>query len=314
MPDLSGLDFTSGFWRWFVTIPTVVGILWMAWFAYRYSRGVTVKPGTKVETMGHVWDGDLAEYNNPLPGWWLNLFYLTLAWGAVFLVFYPGLPVFEGLKKWSQYKQYDAEITAANEKYSPLFDKYKTLDIPTTVKDPNAISIGQRLFSTYCTQCHGSDARGAKGFPNLTDGDWIWGGNPEQIETTILDGRQAAMPAWGSLLDANKINDVAEYVLSLSGRPVDAAVAARGHEVFTQNCAVCHGADGKGNQQMGSANLTDDIWLYGGSQQRVRETITGGRQGHMPAHREFLGEAKVHLLAAYVYSLSHPSDSNTSTK
>ena len=304
MPDISGLDFTSGFWKWYVTIPTVLGILWCGYFAYRFSGR---SAGQKVETMGHVWDENLEEYNNPLPRWWLNMFYLTVAWGAVFLVFYPGLPVFEGLKKWSQYKQYDAEIAAADAKYGPIFEKFAGQDIPALAGNPEAITVGKRLFATYCIQCHGADARGARGYPNLADGDWLWGGTPEQIQETILNGRQGIMPPWAELLGEEKVNDVAEYVLSLSGRPVDAAVAARGKEVFTQNCVACHGPDGKGNPALGAANLTDETWLYGGSQERVRETINAGRQGRMPAHKEFLGEAKVHLLAAYVYSLTQQS-------
>lgn len=312
MPDLSGFDFVSGFWKWWITIPTVIGILWMAWFAYSMSaRGA---PPQKLDTMGHTWDGDLQEYNNPLPKWWLNMFYLTIAWGSVFLVFYPGLPAFEGILKWTQYRQYESEVGAADAKYGPIYQKFASQDIPTLAADPAAITVGQRLFSTYCIQCHGSDARGAPGFPNLADGDWLWGGTPEQIQTTILEGRQGAMPAWGPILGPEKVNDAAEYVLSLSGRPVDATVAARGKEIFAQNCAACHGADGKGNPMLGAPNLTDDVWLYGGSQARVRETLTNGRQGRMPAHKEFLGEAKVHVLAAYVYSLSRQSGSAAAEK
>ena len=254
--------------------------------------------------MGHVWDEDLQEYNHPLPRWWLNLFYITLAWGAVFLLFYPGLPIFEGLKKWTQYKQYEEELSAADAKYGPIFEKFAAQDIPSLAKNTEAITIGQRLFATYCIQCHGSDARGARGYPNLADTDWLWGGSPAQITETILNGRQGVMPAWGQILGEEKVDDVAEYVLGLSGRPVDPVVSQRGAAVFAQNCVACHGADGKGNQALGAPNLTDNVWLYGGSQLRVRETIRDGRQGQMPPHREFLGEAKVHLLATYVFSLS----------
>jgi cytochrome c oxidase cbb3-type subunit 3 len=305
MPDLSGLDFYSGAWKWFICIPTVLGIVWMAWFAVRLSKR---QPGQKLETMGHVWDQDLEEYNNPLPRWWLNLFYITLVWGVLYLLFYPGLTVFEGLKKWTQYKQYDEEIAAANAKFGPIFERFHAQDVATLATNPEALTIGQRLYSTYCTQCHGSDARGARGYPNLTDTDWLWGGAPERIEETILNGRTGAMPGWGPMLTAEKIHDVTEYVVKLSGRPADATTAARGQEVFTQTCAACHGADGKGNPTLGAPNLTDDIWLYGGSQARLKETITNGRQGNMPAHKEFLGEAKARLLAAYVYSLSRPAE------
>src|SRR3990172_376608 len=300
MPDLSGLDFTSGLWKWFICIPTVLGVLWIAYITYRLSARLA--PGQKVETTGHVWDEDLQENNNPLPRWWLNLFYITIIWGVIYFALYPGLAVFSGIKGWTQYKQYDEEVGAADARFGPIFDKFRTQDIPTVAKDPEALKIGQRLFSTYCTQCHGSDARGARGFPNLTDNEWQWGGTPEKIEETILNGREGAMPPWGEMLGEQKSFDAVEYVLGLSGREGDPVVAERGKEIFAQNCAACHGPDAKGNPAMGAPNLTDDVWLHGGSQERVRDTVLKGRLNRMPPHKEFLGEAKVHLLAAYVYS------------
>lgn len=296
-------DFVSGFWVWFIAIPTLAGILGMAWFVYRYSGRPAA--GQKVETMGHVWDETLAEYNNPLPRWWLNLFYITLVFGFVYLLLYPGLGSFAGFFKWTQTTQYDAEVGAADERYGPIYDKYVKQDLQAVAANPEALAIGKRLFSTYCTQCHGSDARGARGFPNLTDNDWLWGGEPAKIKETITNGRLGMMPAWEPVIGHEGVVSAAEYALSLSGRQVDSAVAAKGKELFAKNCAACHGADGKGNQMLGAPNLTDEVWLHGASQERVLESVGKGRQGRMPPHQEFLGEAKVHLLAAYVYSLSH---------
>jgi cytochrome c oxidase cbb3-type subunit 3 len=300
-------DFVSGFWTWFIAIPTLAGIIGLIWFTYRYSAGHA--PGQKVETMGHVWDENLAEYNNPLPRWWLNLFYITLFFGLGYLLYYPGLGTFEGLGKWTQQGQYDAEIETAKAKYDPIYDKYLAQDLAAVAADGEALTIGKRLFSTYCTQCHGADARGARGFPNLADNDWLYGGEPAKIKETIMGGRQGMMPPWEPVIGAEGAVAAAEYVLSLTGKSTDTAAAAKGKELFDKNCAACHGADGKGNQMLGAPNLTDDIWLFGGTPERVHETVLKGRQGRMPAHQEFLGEAKVHLLAAYVYSLSQGGSS-----
>jgi cytochrome c oxidase cbb3-type subunit 3 len=194
----------------------------------------------------------------------------------------------------------------ADAEYGPLFKRYANMDIAAVAADPAARRMGERMFVSYCAVCHGSDARGARGFPNLRDHDWLYGGEPDTIQQTILDGRNGVMPAWEQVLGGEAgVSDVAEYVLSLSGRKVDAAAAARGKEKFATYCVACHGPDGKGNHAMGAPNLTDNIWLYGGSKKAVMETIAKGRNGKMPAHREFLGKEKVHLLAAYVYSLSH---------
>jgi cytochrome c oxidase cbb3-type subunit 3 len=298
-------DFTSSFWNWFVIVLTILSIIACFWLIRWMSTGKK-KPGEKVDTMGHVWDEDLAELNNPLPGWWLGLFYITLFFGMGYLMLYPGLGNFPGLLDWTSKGQYNEEMEAAKERYEPLFQKYRSQDIVTVAQDPQAVKIGERLFMNYCSTCHGSDARGARGFPNLRDNDWLWGGAPQAIETTILDGRNAVMPAWEASLGGSEgVSDVTEYVLSLSGRDHDGTAAERGKAKFDMFCVACHGADGKGNQALGAPDLTDSTWLYGGTKTSIMETIAKGRQGVMPAHREFLGEAKVHLLAAYVYSLSH---------
>ena len=299
-------DFTSGFWSWYVIVGVVGGIAGMFWLNRWMSVGPRPRAGEKVKTMGHVWDEDLQELNNPLPRWWLNLFYVTLFFGVGYLALYPGLGTFRGLLGWTETGQYDREMAAADKQFGPLYEKYFKEDLLTLANDREALKTGERLFVNYCSSCHGSDAGGGPGFPNLRDDDWLYGGDPQTIQTTILNGRQGAMPAWGAVLGPEGVSNVAEYVLSLSGRGTDTAAAAAGKEKFQQLCVACHGPEGKGNQAMGAPNLTDNIWLYGGSKKTIMETIDKGRNGRMPAHAEFLGEAKVHLLAAYVYSLSHP--------
>jgi cytochrome c oxidase cbb3-type subunit 3 len=297
-------DFTSSFWNWYIIIPTIAGIIG-CFFLVGWLSGGTVKPGEKAKSMGHVWDENLEEFNNPLPRWWLNLFYITLVFGLVYLVLYPGLGSFPGLLDWTSTGQYQREVDIADASYGPLFTKYREMPIIAVAADPEAQKMGERLFVNYCSVCHGSDARGARGFPNLRDNDWLYGGSPEQIEQTVLNGRSGVMPAWQDALGGDQgVADVVQYVLSLSGRNVEQAAAGRGKEKFQTLCVSCHGADGKGNQALGAPNLTDNIWLYGGSEKIVTETIAKGRNGQMPAHKEFLGEDKVHLLAAYVYSLS----------
>ena len=296
-------DFTSPFWSWFIIILVVAGIIALFAFNIVWSEPKWAS-GKKPQTMGHVWDGDLQELNNPLPRWWLNLFYITLVFSVVYLVLYPGLGKFSGVLGWSELKQYEQQVEAANEQYGPLYEKYFREHIPVLSRDQQAMKTGERLFVTYCSICHGSDARGAPGFPNLRDGEWLHGGKPEQIEKTILDGRAAVMPPWGSALGREGVFNVAEYVLSLNGRRVNEEAARAGAATFQKICASCHGPDGKGNEALGAPDLTNDSWLYGGSQQTVIKSIAEGRQGRMPAFKDFLGEAKVHLLAAYVYSFS----------
>ena len=289
------------FWNLYIIIPTVLGLLACVWLVFANSKG---KSSEQDETMGHVWDEDLEEYNNPLPRWWLNMFYITLIFGGIYLVLYPGLGNFKGLLGWSQIGQYEDEVQAADEVYGPLYQKFAQTDLKALTKDSEAMKAGQRLFSTYCATCHGSDAGGAVGFPNLRDADWQWGGEPAVIKTTILNGRIGIMPAWAKALNEQERDAVAAYVRSLSGNSDDAEKIALGADKYKMLCVACHGAEGKGNPALGAPNLTDEYWLYGGSQRAVMQTIENGRQGKMPAHGEFLGEAKVHLLAAYIYSLS----------
>jgi cytochrome c oxidase cbb3-type subunit 3 len=296
-------DFTSSFWSWYIIIPTVGGII--ACFLMIRWLSTDINPEDEGKKMDHVWDGDLVELNNPLPSWWLKMFYITLYFSIGYLVLYPGLGSFKGLLGWTSIGQYQHEIDVADAKYGPLFKKYQEMPIVAVADDPEARRMGERLFVNYCATCHGSDARGARGFPNLRDNDWLYGGAPEVIEQTILDGRNGVMPAWKDALGGDEaVADMSEYVFSLSGRNVDQAAATRGAEKYQMLCVACHGADGTGNQALGAPNLTDNIWLYGGSSKQVMESIGMGRTGVMPPHREFLGEDKVHLLAAYIYSLS----------
>ncbi len=295
----------SQFWNLFIIIPVVLGLLGCVWLVFANSKG---KRAEQDETMGHVWDEDLEEYNNPLPRWWLNMFYITLIFGGIYLLLYPGLGNFRGLLGWSQIGQYEEQVQAAEQVYGPLYQKFAQTDLKTLAKDPEAMQAGQRLFSTYCATCHGSDAGGAVGFPNLRDGDWQWGGDPEVIKTTIMNGRTGVMPGWAKAMNEQEREAVAVYVRSLSTHTGDPDKIALGAEKYKTLCVACHGAEGVGNPALGAPNLTDGTWLYGGSQRAVLKTIEQGRQGQMPAHGEFLGEAKVHLLAAYVYSLSPTAD------
>jgi cytochrome c oxidase cbb3-type subunit 3 len=296
-------DFTSSFWNWFIIIPTIGGII--ACFLLIRWLSAAISPQDQAKSMGHVWDEDLEELNNPLPRWWLGMFYITLVFGLGYLLLYPGLGTFPGLLGWTSISQYQQEVDIGDAKYGPLFSKYQGMSIPAVASDATARKMGERLFVNYCATCHGSDARGARGFPNLRDNDWLYGGAPEQIEVSILNGRNGVMPAWEQALGGEQgVTDVTEYVFKLGGRKIDATAAARGQEKYQMLCVSCHGADGTGNQLLGAPNLIDNVWLYGGSPVRVMESIAIGRNGIMPPHGDFLGKDKVHLLAAYVYSLS----------
>ena len=293
-------DFLSGFWSIYVAVIALVSIVGCGVFLWVQSTA-KISAGN---TTGHVWDENLAEYNNPLPNWWRWLFYITLFFAVAYLALYPGLGAFQGSKAWTMRGQYDDEMAKAEADYGPKYSQFLKQEVPVLAVNAEAREMGQRLFLTYCAQCHGSDARGAKGFPNLTDGDWLWGGTGAQIAESIAKGRVAMMPAKGMKPDLNgdQIKDLAHYVRSLSGLSADAGRVQKGKELFAQACIACHGPEGKGMVGL-APNLTDQIWLYGSSEDAIIETITKGRQNQMPAFGDFLGDAKVHLLAAYVYGL-----------
>lgn len=296
-------DFTSSGWSLFIMVVTAVGILGCLWLTVSLSRKNA--PGEQVGTTGHKWDDTLEEFNHPLPRWWVWLFYITIAFSIVYLVLYPGFGSNQGTFGWSSTGQYDEEVKKANAAVAPLFEKYLKSDIQQVAADPQAKAMGERLYLTYCVQCHGSDARGSKGFPNLADNDWLYGGEPATIEQTLLGGRNGAMPPMAAAVgSASDVEDVANFVMSLSGSGHDAVKASRGKEKFAA-CAACHGAEGKGNPALGAPNLTDKTWLYGGSIATVTEGINKGRAGHMPAFKDLLGEGKIRVLAAYVWGLSN---------
>lgn len=295
-------DFTSDFWSYYVAVITLASIGACALLLWAMSTRRA--PGQKVETMGHVWDEDLAEYNNPLPNWWRWMFYITIVFGIAYLALYPGLGRYAGLYKWTSGVQYEGEQAKAAQNYGPLFARYASMDAMAVAADPQAMEIGQRLFLNYCSQCHASDARGGKGFPNLADGDWLYGGDPATIEATVTSGRNGVMPPFGPILGEEGVKNAANYVLSLSGASANAAAAVKGKETFATYCVACHGAEGKGNPAFGAPNLTDKTWLYGGSEATISQTIQGGRNNHMPAWGEFLGKEKTHVVASYVWSLS----------
>ena len=296
-------DFNSEFWHWYISILTVLSILACVWLVRWMTAGFVKKD--EVESTGHVWDSDLTELNNPLPRWWLGLFYITLAFGGFYLLLYPGLGSFEGFLKWTSKGQYEQEVTLMEAEVGPLFAKYQQTPVLDLIKDDDALKIGERLYLNYCSTCHGSDARGARGFPNLRDTDWQWGGAPENIKATLLHGRIAVMPSWEAALGGEAgVNEVTQYLLRLSNRATIDELADKGKAKYDIFCVACHGPEGKGNPALGAPNLTDDVWLYGGSITRIAESLVKGRNGQMPAFGEFLGEAKVHLLTAYVYANS----------
>ena len=302
-------DFTNEFWSIYIAIITIVSILACAWLLW--TMGGRKVSGSGTETTGHTWDETLGEYNNPLPRWWMWMFYITIGFAFVYLALYPGLGSYGGSLGWSQTKQYEEEVAEANAVHGPLFAKYAGMPVEQVALDPSARAIGERLFLNYCSQCHGSDARGSKGFPNLTDRDTQWGGSADAIKTSIAEGRNGVMPPLAAALGtADDVRNVANYVLSLSGSAPDALRAALGKAKFGV-CAACHGADGKGNQQLGAPDLTDRIWLHGSNVDAIVDVIARGRDNRMPAHREFLGEAKVHLLAAYVLGFSKDPGSSS---
>ncbi|MBN9429174.1 MAG: cytochrome-c oxidase, cbb3-type subunit III [Burkholderiales bacterium] len=296
-------DFIGSGWSLYISIVTLVSIAFCVWLALALARGKA--PGKAVDTTGHKWDETLEEYNNPLPRWWLGMFLITCVFSVGYLILYPGLGTYQGVLGWSQLSQYKEETDKVNQVVEPLFARFLAQDVKKVAADPQGREIGERLYLTYCVQCHGSDARGSRGFPNLTDRDWLYGGDPAMIKPTIMEGRSGQMPPMGAALGgAADVENVAHYVLSLSGSGHDPARAALGKSKFGV-CAACHGNDGKGNPAVGAPNLTDRIWLYGGGMASIIESINKGRGNRMPAFKDTLGEGKIHLLAAYVWSLSN---------
>ncbi|NNF66197.1 MAG: cytochrome-c oxidase, cbb3-type subunit III [Gammaproteobacteria bacterium] len=294
----------SSGWSWFIVVLTLANIIACVWLLMTNSKKQPGEPGDN-ETMGHVWDGNLQELNQPLPLWWLMLFYGTIIFGVVYLLLYPALGNYKGLLGWTQIGQYETELRQARNRYGDIYDRLATMTIEELAQDEQALGIGHRLYVNNCSICHGSDARGAATFPNLTDSDWLYGGEPDNILTSIVKGRAGMMPPMGAALSQQETDTLVHYVRSLSGLEHDAEAARSGQANFAV-CSACHGVDGKGNTLLGAPNLTDDIWLYGSDADSIRYGIVNGRNNRMPAQEDLLGMERSRIVAAYIYGLSSP--------
>ncbi|MEF9949269.1 MAG: cytochrome-c oxidase, cbb3-type subunit III [Comamonas sp.] len=296
-------DFVNNFWSVYVAAITLIGIFGCLLLLILVARKKVDSAGDN--TTGHVWDEDLRELNNPMPKWWMGLFVITVIFGLGYLAAYPGLGAFNGKLDWSQNGAYEREMAKAKADLEPMYAKFTSMPTEEMAKDPQAMAIGERLFMNNCAQCHGSDARGSKSFPNLADGDWLHGGSPEKIKETISNGRIGMMPPMAAAVGtADDVRNVANYVLSLSGSPHDAVKASLGKSKFVA-CAACHGMDGKGNPALGAPNLSDDIWLHGWGEAAIVNIVNNGKHNEMPAQKEKLTEAQIAVLASYVWGLSH---------
>lgn len=294
----------NSFWNWFVIIITIASILGCWWLLY-WTKGISDrKEGDEVDSTGHIWDENIRELNTPLPRWWLHLFNITIVFALIYLVIYPGLGNFDGLKDWSQTEQYQQEMARAQEVQEEVFARFRDMEPAELIADAEARQIGGRLYGNNCAMCHGSDARGATGFPNLADDSWQWGASYENVLSSITQGRQAAMPGLAAALGEEGLPQVVAYVRSLSGLEADAAQAAAGESRYQMFCVACHGPDGGGNPLLGAPSLKDDYWLYGSDRATIIQTITQGRNGVMPAFKNTLSEDHRRLIAAYVKGLS----------
>ncbi|HYN58830.1 MAG TPA: cytochrome-c oxidase, cbb3-type subunit III [Rubrivivax sp.] len=297
-------DFFHSGWSIFVAAATVIGLLACLWLLFVASKREVM---AEDNTTGHVWDVDLREMNNPLPRWWLWLFILTVIFAAIYLVLYPGLGKFPGTLGWSSVGQYKTEQQRAQETIAQIFAKFAGKPVEQLVKDPQAMGIGERLFGNNCAQCHGSNAKGSKGFPNLTDGDWLYGGSHATIVETINKGRIGVMPPMAAAVGtAEDVRNVANFVLSLSGGAHNSAAAQLGKPKFVV-CAACHGPEGKGNPALGAPNLTDNIWLHGWGEASIVAMVNEGKTNVMPGFADRLSADQIQVLAAYVWSLSQTS-------
>jgi cytochrome c oxidase cbb3-type subunit III len=323
----------SSFWSLWIIVLTIINLALLLWVLLANRKQAIIDDGnldnrnvdannngsnannsssdhlSDVNTTGHVFDG-IEEYNNPLPRWWFHMFLATIIYSVGYLIVYPGLGAYAGLSvgkndAWTSASQLHGEQVQAQAQYEKTFGEFAKTPIPELANNANAMKMGYRLFLNNCAVCHAADASGNPGYPNLTDKDWLYGGSPERIKETLQLGRKAMMPAWAAALGETNIVNLVEFVLQRANREHDKTKALLGEPIYVKNCAVCHGEDGKGNQQLGAPNLTDNVWLYGGEPHELRQTLRNGRNGVMPAHEQILKPERIHLLAAYVYSLSH---------
>lgn len=290
------------FWHVFVIVLSIGSIIALLWLLFANARG---KPGE--DTTGHVWDDDLREYNNPLPRWWLNLFILTVVFAVGYLVVYPGLGNYAGTRGWTQQGEMQARLAEVKARRANLYASLGDRDIAALAHDPAVRALGQEVFLGNCAGCHGADARGALGFPDLSDRDWLYGGAPEAIQASITQGRHGQMPAFNGMLDARTLDDLVDTLLHWNDPKFDPVRRERAMKQFAISCAACHGADARGSTLVGAPDLTDDVWLHGNRREDIRQGILFGRRGNMPAHRDLLSADDIRVVSAYVYGLSNPA-------
>lgn len=300
-------DFVSDFWHWFIIVGTLGGIFYCIILLIRNNGTEHRKDADgNVATTGHTWDEDVAEYDNPLPRWWANMYIMLCVFALGYLVLYPGLGHFQGVLGWSQKQQYEDEVDKVNQVHEPLFAFYSSLSVEELAMNKDAMKTGKRLFQTYCATCHGSDMRGNRGFPNLRDADWFYGGSSDAIKQTLINGRNGVMPAWEKSLGGD-IDNIVQYVYSINENAevrelvtMNSQEVAVGEKHFAANCMACHGADAKGVVGL-APNLVDNIWLHGGDYETLIDVIVNGRMGVMPSFNALLGESKIDVLTAYIY-------------
>ncbi len=288
--------------HWLVVLLTLASILGCWWLIVWSAKQGDPSKGHE-DTLDKVWDGDLRERNQPLPRWWLILFYLTIVFALAYLALYPGLGNFAGTLGWTQDGRYRSEVAAVEDVYAALYARLTAMDYPEMVENAEALQVGHRLFAANCTTCHGSDGGGAVGFPSLRDDEWLWGGDFASIEHSITHGRSGVMPPWGAALGESGTEQMVAYVKSLSGMDHDPAAAAAGQARWGM-CVACHGVQGEGNPALGAPSLRDQVWLYGSSDEAIAAVIRDGRNGQMPAQKDLLSPEKIKLLTAYVAALS----------
>ena len=305
-------DFVNGFWPWYVAAISLLSVLACGLLLYLAGKATVGthdgQPGgsSSDHTTGHVWDGNLRELNNPLPRWWLGLFILTIVFALIYLAIFPGLGSYQGLLKWSTQAEHQQDVAQLREQIAPVYAAFSAQSVEDLSKDKRALAVGERLFMNNCSQCHGSDGGGSKGFPNLTNANAAWLGDRggAHIVQTVTNGRVGMMPPMAAAVgDEVAIGELANYVLSLSGSPHNEVKAYNGKAKFT-TCAACHGADGTGNKALGAPNLTDNYWLHGWGEAAIISTIKNGKNNVMPAQSPKLSSEQIHVVAAYVLSLS----------